>query len=323
MAEPPTDVLDRARIEAGLSHEELWLRYFALGGMSTEVQLEAFLYGALVPSVHTMTWSPTPSTSVSSSSAATIASPTLRTTTVARANRATSAPPAGSGAIADVTPRGPGTASRAELSPSRPLAAVTDFARRVDARTPSPAVTAMARDGDDISGLRRGRTNWSVAQRCEDHIGALYARAYPQLGDRTAAEDAVLTAVPRAAGLPATLDGVTVSVWHVLAAHFDDQSDLICIPDGGVGPFPERHGRGRDAAGAIGPGTYTASGYLESSEDATRASSRPRHLPTRSATPPTVDLGATGAAMARSPGSHDRPQRPFRSSPTTHDPQGS
>ena len=52
MANPLTDVLDRARIEARLSHEELWLRYFELGGMSTDVQLEAFLYGALEPSMH-------------------------------------------------------------------------------------------------------------------------------------------------------------------------------------------------------------------------------------------------------------------------------
>jgi hypothetical protein len=44
------DVLDAYRQEAGLSHAELWLRYFELGGMSTGFDLEAFLYGALVPS---------------------------------------------------------------------------------------------------------------------------------------------------------------------------------------------------------------------------------------------------------------------------------
>jgi hypothetical protein len=52
MADRMTDVLDRARQDAGLSHEELWVRYFELGGMSTAIELEAILYGALQPSVH-------------------------------------------------------------------------------------------------------------------------------------------------------------------------------------------------------------------------------------------------------------------------------
>jgi hypothetical protein len=43
-------VLDSYRQEAGLSHSELWLRYFELGGMSTGFELEAYLSGALVPS---------------------------------------------------------------------------------------------------------------------------------------------------------------------------------------------------------------------------------------------------------------------------------
>jgi hypothetical protein len=43
-------VLDSYRQEAGLSHSELWLRYFELGGMSTGFELEAYLTGALVPS---------------------------------------------------------------------------------------------------------------------------------------------------------------------------------------------------------------------------------------------------------------------------------
>ncbi len=47
-----SDSLDRARRDAGLSHGELWLRYFELGGMSSALQVEAFLYGALVPSPH-------------------------------------------------------------------------------------------------------------------------------------------------------------------------------------------------------------------------------------------------------------------------------
>jgi hypothetical protein len=48
----PTDALDAYRIEAGLTHGELWLRYFELGGMSTEIEVEAILYGALDPSAH-------------------------------------------------------------------------------------------------------------------------------------------------------------------------------------------------------------------------------------------------------------------------------
>ena len=46
------DVLDAFRQEAGLSHGELWLRYFELGGMSTGFDVEAFLYGVLAPSSH-------------------------------------------------------------------------------------------------------------------------------------------------------------------------------------------------------------------------------------------------------------------------------
>jgi hypothetical protein len=45
-------VLDRYRQTAGLSHSDLFLRYFALGGMSTALQLEAIVYGALQPSPH-------------------------------------------------------------------------------------------------------------------------------------------------------------------------------------------------------------------------------------------------------------------------------
>jgi hypothetical protein len=48
----PTDVLDRYRREAGLSHGDLWLRYFELGGMSNPLELEAILFGALEPSLH-------------------------------------------------------------------------------------------------------------------------------------------------------------------------------------------------------------------------------------------------------------------------------
>jgi hypothetical protein len=46
------DVLEQGRRDAGLSIAELWLRYFALGGMSTALEVEAVLYGALVATVH-------------------------------------------------------------------------------------------------------------------------------------------------------------------------------------------------------------------------------------------------------------------------------
>ena len=46
------DVLELARREIGLSIADLWMRYFALGGMSTALELEAILYNALVADVH-------------------------------------------------------------------------------------------------------------------------------------------------------------------------------------------------------------------------------------------------------------------------------
>ncbi|MGD0083593.1 MAG: hypothetical protein ABSD78_10400 [Acidimicrobiales bacterium] len=52
MAERAHTVLDLARREVGLSHSQLWMRYFALGGMSTPLALEAFLLGALEPTSH-------------------------------------------------------------------------------------------------------------------------------------------------------------------------------------------------------------------------------------------------------------------------------
>jgi hypothetical protein len=52
MLEPALDVLDAYRQEAGLSHPELWLRYFELGGMSSGFELETFLYGLAAPTPH-------------------------------------------------------------------------------------------------------------------------------------------------------------------------------------------------------------------------------------------------------------------------------
>jgi hypothetical protein len=46
------DVLEQARRDVGLSISDLWMRYFALGGMSTALELEAILFNALVADVH-------------------------------------------------------------------------------------------------------------------------------------------------------------------------------------------------------------------------------------------------------------------------------
>jgi len=46
------DILGVYRREAGLSHGELWLRYFEIGGMSTGFELETFLYGLVEPTSH-------------------------------------------------------------------------------------------------------------------------------------------------------------------------------------------------------------------------------------------------------------------------------
>jgi len=47
-----SDDLDRARRDAALSHADLFLRYFELGGMSSALELEAFCYGFLQPTPH-------------------------------------------------------------------------------------------------------------------------------------------------------------------------------------------------------------------------------------------------------------------------------
>ena len=46
MAERDAD-LDGARQEVGLSQDELWMRYFALGGSAMPTEFEAYLTGAL------------------------------------------------------------------------------------------------------------------------------------------------------------------------------------------------------------------------------------------------------------------------------------
>lgn len=42
------DPLEKARRGLGMSVSELWWRYFAIGGMSTELEIEAILYQALI-----------------------------------------------------------------------------------------------------------------------------------------------------------------------------------------------------------------------------------------------------------------------------------
>ena len=46
------DVLEQARRDLGLSLDDLWYRYFALGGMSAALEVEAILYGALLTDEH-------------------------------------------------------------------------------------------------------------------------------------------------------------------------------------------------------------------------------------------------------------------------------
>jgi hypothetical protein len=47
MTSRATNWLDLARLDAGLSRSELWMRYFALGGMTAALELEGVLCGAL------------------------------------------------------------------------------------------------------------------------------------------------------------------------------------------------------------------------------------------------------------------------------------
>ena len=42
------DVLEQARRDTRLSVADLWYRYFGLGGMRSALDVEAYLYGALV-----------------------------------------------------------------------------------------------------------------------------------------------------------------------------------------------------------------------------------------------------------------------------------
>jgi hypothetical protein len=46
------DPLEQARRGLQMSMSELWWRYFSIGGMSTELEVEAILYQALVPTLN-------------------------------------------------------------------------------------------------------------------------------------------------------------------------------------------------------------------------------------------------------------------------------
>jgi hypothetical protein len=52
VARPPSDALDVARSEGGLTRGDLPSRYLVLGGMSGPLELEAFCSRALQPSAH-------------------------------------------------------------------------------------------------------------------------------------------------------------------------------------------------------------------------------------------------------------------------------
>ena len=54
-ASPPNDPesqLKRARREVGLSQDELWQRYFALGGTAAPGEFEAYVDGDVIPVPH-------------------------------------------------------------------------------------------------------------------------------------------------------------------------------------------------------------------------------------------------------------------------------
>ncbi|MGI8754965.1 MAG: hypothetical protein ACR2MB_03725 [Acidimicrobiales bacterium] len=46
------EILEQARQDLALALPDLWFRYFALGGMSTALEVEAILYGALIATNH-------------------------------------------------------------------------------------------------------------------------------------------------------------------------------------------------------------------------------------------------------------------------------
>ena len=49
MDDHSSEYLDGARRDVGLTPDELWMRYFALGGAAMPTEFEAYLVGALDP----------------------------------------------------------------------------------------------------------------------------------------------------------------------------------------------------------------------------------------------------------------------------------
>lgn len=45
-------ILERARRDVDMTMDDLWMRYFALGGMSSALEIEAYLLGALLAPRH-------------------------------------------------------------------------------------------------------------------------------------------------------------------------------------------------------------------------------------------------------------------------------
>ena len=52
MTRSPAEALELARQDADLTNAELWFRVFELGGMSSSLEVDAYLHGALEPSAH-------------------------------------------------------------------------------------------------------------------------------------------------------------------------------------------------------------------------------------------------------------------------------
>ena len=87
------DPLEKARRVLKMSVSDLWWRYFAIGGMSSELELEAILYQALVPATMIATWSLSLSTNGSANWAVTIRSPTPTTEHTAALEKTEPSPP--------------------------------------------------------------------------------------------------------------------------------------------------------------------------------------------------------------------------------------
>lgn len=52
MTAPPHQVLEAARMQAGMSFRDLWIAYLSLGGTAHPDALRAYLGGGTVPSVN-------------------------------------------------------------------------------------------------------------------------------------------------------------------------------------------------------------------------------------------------------------------------------